>query len=244
MKMRPILTFCISLFWLAGTVTGASQEEATPKDSTIYKQKYGLRLGTDIGKLIRTAVDKNYSGFEIIGDFRITKKLYIAGELGIEERTISDNALNATSQGSFLKAGVDYNMYQNWLDMDNLIFVGFRVGGSSFNQTLNAYSIYNVNNSYWDNEVIVDNPQEFSGLNALWLELVFGIKAELVKNLYMGLNVQLKGLITEKSPDDFENLWIPGFNKTFDSGPLGWGFGYTLSYRIPVFKKDKVVYEE
>ena len=127
--MQPILIFCISLFWLAGTVTGASQEEASPKDSTIYKQKYGLRLGTDIGKLIRTAVDKNYSGFEIIGDFRITKKLYIAGELGIEERTISDNALNATSQGSFLKAGVDYNMYQNWLDMDNLIFVGFRVGG-------------------------------------------------------------------------------------------------------------------
>ena len=55
----------------------------------------------------------------------------------------------------------------------------------------------------------------------------------------MGLNVQFKGLITEKEPDNFENVYIPGFNRTFDSGGFGVGFGYNISYLIPIYKKDK-----
>lgn len=244
MKIPYILLSFISLFFLAGTEISAAQETETPKDSTVIKQKYGLRLGADIGKLVRTLAEKDYTGFEIIGDFRISKNLYIAGELGIEERTVSDNSLNVTGQGSYIKAGFDYNLYQNWLDMDNMIFAGFRLGGSSFNQTLNSFTIYNVYNGYWDNEVNVNTPQEFDGLTAFWAELVVGLKAEVLNNLYLGFNVQLKGMITQNQPDNFENIWIPGFNRTFDSGPLGYGFAYTLSYRIPVFKKDKIIYNE
>jgi hypothetical protein len=218
--------------------------ESVAADSTIIKQKYGLRLGTDIGKLLRTVLQDDYSGFEVIGDFRLTDKIYLAGEIGIEERTGSDDFIDVTSQGTYLKVGFDYNLYRNWLNMDNMIFAGFRLGGSAFSQTLNSYSIYDVNNQYWDGTVTIDSSEEFDGLSATWAELVFGIKAELVNNLYMGLNVQLKGRITESEPDNFENLWIPGFNRTFDSGVFGWGFGYTLSYRIPVYKKDKVIYQE
>ena len=72
-------------------------------------------------------------------------------------------------------------------------------------------------------------------------ELIIGIKAELVTNLYAGLNVQIKSIISQDQPDGFENLYIPGFNRTYDSGRFGVGFGYTISYLIPIFKKDKAV---
>ena len=63
-------------------------------------------------------------------------------------------------------------------------------------------------------------------------------------NFYAGFNVQLKGLITETEPNNFENLYIPGFNRTYDSGRFGTGFNFNLSYLIPIFKKDKIVVQE
>ena len=245
MKMRPTLIYCISICWILGLTMAYSQGDGTAKDSTLIKQKYGLRLGADIGKLVRTFIDNDYSGFELIGDFRLTDKLYLAGEFGIEQGSTEENFISTTAEGTYLKLGVDYNLYRNWLDMDNMIFAGFRVAGSAFSQTLDSYGIYDVNNQYWtDNQVTVTDSNEITGLSATWIEVMLGIKAELITNFYAGINVQLKGRITEDEPSDFDNLWIPGFNRTFDSGVFGWGIGYTLSYRIPVYNKNKVVYED
>lgn len=211
---------------------------STINDSIKIKEKYGLRLGADIGKLIRSSIDDDYSGFEISGDFRLKKRLYIAGEIGIEEKKDDNNYLNITTKGTYLKAGIDYNMYQNWLDMDNMIYSGFRIGASSFSHTLNSYQTYNTN-QYWQPQFSSNQPQEFNDLTAIWVELILGIKAELFNNLYMGINVQLKGLASQTEPNNFTNIYIPGFNKTFDSTKIGVGYGYTIAYRIPLYKKDK-----
>lgn len=219
------------------------QDKKTTSDTLIYKQKYGVRLGGDIGKIARSLIDENYTGFEIIGDYRLTKKLYIAGELGTEERSTITDFLDVTSKGSYFKAGIDYNTYTNWLDMQNMIYTGFRVGVSSFNQQINSFTIYNTN-QYWNAPYSENSNEEFNGLSAIWLELIIGLKAELFTNLYAGLNIQLKSMISQDQPDGFENLYVPGFNRTYDSGRFGIGFGYTLSYLIPIYKKDKKVIVE
>ena len=51
-------------------------------------------------------------------------------------------------------------------------------------------------------------------------------------------------MVSEKAPDNFENLYIPGFNRTYDSGRFGTGYGFNLSYLVPIFKKDKIVVQE
>ena len=81
----------------------------------------------------------------------------------------------------------------------------------------------------------------FSGLSAIWAELIFGLKAQIVSHLYVGFNVQLKAMITQDEPTNFANLSVPGFNKIYDSGRFGVGFGYNVSYLIPIYKKNKVV---
>lgn len=234
----------LAILLLLSTIAFAQEEKKTDTDTLVYKQKYGLRLGADISKLARTFLDDNYTGFEIMGDYRLTKKIYLAGEIGNEERTIDSEVLNNTTKGSYFKGGVDLNFYKNWLDMENMIYIGFRVGASTFSQTLNRYDIYNVNNQYWNQQLSIEEGTEFKGLTAIWAEVQIGIKAELFNNFYAGINTQLKFLVTETEPDNFENLYIPGFNRTFDSGSFGVGFGFNLSYLVPIFKKDKVVVQE
>ncbi|HEX9826717.1 MAG TPA: DUF6048 family protein [Flavobacteriaceae bacterium] len=241
MKTRHTSFYIISiLIMMLCAVTSFSQNDSIAKDSAVYKQHYGLRLGGDVSKLVRSFLDDDYKGFEVNGDYRLTHKLYLAGELGFEEKTTSTDYLTTTAKGSYFKAGVDYNLYTNWLDMENMIYGGFRVGASTFNQTLNSFTVYNTD-QYWQQQY-ADNPnQEFNGLSAIWAELVFGIKAQVLSHLYVGFNVQLKGMITQDEPENFANLWVPGFNKIYDSGRIGVGFGYNISYLIPIYKKNKVV---
>ncbi|WP_256867522.1 DUF6048 family protein [Winogradskyella forsetii] len=234
----------VTILLLFSAMAFAQEEKKTVKDTLIYKQKYGLRLGADISKLARTFLDDDYSGFEIMGDYRLTKRLYIAGEIGNEERLLETDYLNNTTKGSYFKAGVDMNFYKNWLDMENMIYAGFRVGASSFSQTLNNYTIFDVYNQYWGEQFTVDEGTEYNGLSALWVELQVGLKAEVFNNFFAGVNVQLKVLLSEKEIDNYENLYVPGYNRTYDSSAFGGGFGFNLSYLVPIFKKDKIVIQE
>jgi hypothetical protein len=153
--------------------------------------------------------------------------------------TVDDDMLNFTANGSYFKIGFDFNAYENWLDMENMIFVGMRYGVSSFSQTLNSYKIYQNTNIDGDGnyfpEVTVPANTEYSGLSAHWIEVVGGVKAELFSNLYLGFSVRLKNLISNKKPEGFDNLYIPGFDRTY-AGNFGVGFNYTLSYFIPLYK--------
>lgn len=207
-------------------------------DSLKIERKYGLRIGGDIGKLIRTAIDDEYTGFEIAADYRLKKNIYLAGEIGFDEKDNVTDYLDVTTSGSYFKAGIDYNSYQNWLDMDNMIYFGFRVGASSFNHTLNSFKTYNTS-QYWGDQFASNTSEKFEGLTAIWGEIILGLKAELFNNLYMGLNVQLKFLANENQPDNFQNIYIPGFHKTFDSSRIGVGYGYTIAYRIPLYKSHR-----
>ena len=242
MKQMRTLTYFTSFlaFMLLCGVTFAQNDSIakSKRDSIKHAQKYGLRIGGDISKLIRTAIDDDYKGFEIMADFRISKRLYIAGEIGTEERTLSNDFLNSTASGGYFKAGVDYNAYTNWYGMHNMIYAGLRVGASTFSQTLNSFTVY-TQDQYWAPQFSSNEPQKFSGLSAIWAELIVGIKAEILPNLFLGVNAQLKSMLSQDQPDNFENLYIPGFNRTYDSGRFGVGYGYNISYLIPLFKKSK-----
>ena len=46
-----------------------------------------------------------------------------------------------------------------------------------------------------------------------WIEVVSGLKAEVFNNVYIGFSVRLNYLLSNKEPEGFANLHIPGFNK-------------------------------
>ena len=208
----------------------------TETDSISIKNKFGLRAGVDLSKILNSAFNDDYEGFEINADLRILKNIYISAEIGTEKKIISNDYLNTEAKGNYLKAGGDYNMYTNWLGMDNLIYSGFRIGFSNFSQTINSYTIYDVNNQPWG-QATYYNPIVNDNLNALWMEFVVGIKTQVLNNLFLGFNIQLKNLISDKTKNNIANIYIPGFNRTYDSSSLGSGFSYSISYLVPIIKK-------
>jgi hypothetical protein len=83
----------------------------------------------------------------------------------------------------------------------------------------------------------VESGKTFNGLTAAWIEVVAGVKVKVYNNIFVGFSLRMNYLAYEKKPsDDFENLYIPGFHRTYD-GKFGAGFNYTVSYFIPFYKK-------
>ncbi|TDE28820.1 hypothetical protein E0I61_10535 [Flavobacterium ranwuense] len=210
--------------------------EIIKSDSIPVKtDRYGIRVGLDLFKLTRALYDKDYKGIEFVGDYRLTKKYFLAAEIGNENKTTADDRVNFTTKGSYLKAGFDYNAYENWLDMENIISIGMRYGFSTFNQQLNSYRIYNAN-PYFGEVPVIPSGQKFDGLTASWIEVVAGVKAKVFNNIFVGFSLRLNRLVTNKEPENFSNLYIPGFNRTYD-GDFGVGFNYTVTYFVPIYKK-------
>ena len=212
-----------------------SQDDDISQDF-IINQKYGLRIGFDLNKLINSYSDNNYEGIEFSADYRIFNKLYLASEIGHTNKYIEEDYINFRSKGNYLKVGIDYNLHNNWLDMQNMIFSGLRIGYSSFDQTINSYTIYDVNSDVWGLNTIDDSILN-NNLSSFWLELIFGIKAEIFNNLFLGFNLEIKKMIDSKTKNEIDNLYVPGFNRTYEGSSFGTGFSYKISYLIPIIKK-------
>ena len=208
------------------------------KDTVIFKTNYGLRLGMDISRPLFSSLYSNYNGLEIVADYRIKKNVYIAAEIGFEEKTSIEDYSNSTSKGNYIRLGLNYNAYDNWLDMNNEIFVGYRYGFSLFNQTLNNYTtnVSDMENGSYFPAVLNTIGQASKTLNAHWSEFMIGVKAETLHNLFIGFSFSYKILMSVKDPENFKTLFSPGFNRIFESS-TGFGINYTISYLIPFSKK-------
>jgi len=206
-------------------------EEA--KDTTTYKDRYGLRIGIDVVRPIMSATSDDSNGFEIVGDYRVSKRFFIATELGYRDQTTQEDFFNFSTKGEYIKVGVDYNAYKNWIGMENMIVVGLRYGFSTFNQTVNEYLI---NTDPFVPNRIESDQEIFNGLTAHWLEFVLGLKVEVLHNVFLGVSFRGNTMLTSSQPDNFKSLYVPGFEKVFVNNN-GFSFNYTVSYLIPLYRK-------
>jgi len=239
MKKRQTYLFIISLIIPSSMVF--SQAESELNDSLTIKDKLlninKISLGFDVFKPIKSSSDGDNLNYEIVGDLQITENLYLAAEYGLTDRLIEDENINFNSNGSFLRFGFDYNMFNNWVGMDNSIFFGLRYGSSNFSNKIESYNVRN-SDAYFSN--FVDNNYQtidHSNLTGNWLEIVAGVKVETFNNVYLGFSLRLNKLLSTQKPENFDNLYIPGFNKVTDDNTFGSGFNYTLTYSIPLRKK-------
>ena len=239
MKNKQIYLFIISICLSTNMLIG--QTESNSKDTLIKKDKLlninKIRFGFDLLKPIASSSEGDNLNYEIVGDLQLTENIYLAGEYGSIDKLIEDENINFNSMGSFLRVGLDYNLFKNWIGMDNSIYVGFRYGNSSFSNKILNYEVRNKD-SYFSN-LVEDEFEtiEYSNLSGNWIELLLGIKVETFKNVYLGLSLRLNKLLSDKKPDNFGNLFIPGFNKVTDENTFGSGFNYTLTYSIPLKKR-------
>lgn len=236
MKSKHIWLFTISLLW---SLFAFSQEEGKAKEDKVPRT-YALRVGLDMIKPARTQFEDGYQGLEIVGDLKLSKRLFVAAEVGSEKRTQQSEQINFTTKGSYIKAGVDYNFFNNWKGMNNSLFIGFRLARSLHNHTVNNYTLYALSQyiPVPTSEGYLTGERE--QLSTGWFEFLFGTKVQLLPNFYAGLSLRMHGLLSNKQPQDFGNLYAPGFNRITDDNKFGGSFNYTLTYAFPFRFKKKV----
>ena len=231
MKINLMLKYFISII----TLLFVNITLGNVKTANDTLEKFGVRAGLDLNKIIRSATHEDYSGFSLSGDIRLKESFYVFYEIGNEEKEINSNYINSSVKGTYVKFGVNFKL-NNDIRTQNIVYSGLRVGYSNFDQSINSYTIYNTHSIYWG-ESTINTPINLSNLNALWIEFIFGMKTEILNNLFLGFELQLKKVIKQKNIQNITNFYIPGFNKTYDSSGLGAGFSYTVSYLIPIVKK-------
>lgn len=234
MKSRTMLRYIINIFILLIFGVGITQEESSSTDTLKIKEKYGIRFGIDLSKQIRM-ITEDYKGVSLYADLRIKERLFIVAELGNDDKRVDNENLSSNFSGNYIKAGFNYNFYNNPPGLENEIYFGFRFATSKFKSEVYNYLIYDID-KYWENGRI-ENYNEFKDLSSNWIELILGFNAKVSKNIFMGTSLRLNRMINQKSPENFGNLYIPGFNVVTEDNKFGTGITYTLTYRIPIIKK-------
>lgn len=236
MKSKHIWLFTISLLW---SLFAFSQEEENEVIENKAPRTFALRIGLDVIKPARTQFEEGFQGLELVGDLKLNNRVYIAAEIGSEKRTQQTEQINFTTKGSYIKAGVDYNFFNNWKGMNNALFVGVRLARSLHTHTVNNYTLYSLTQY-----IPVQTSEGFltgerGQLSTGWFELLFGTKVQLLPNFYAGISLRMHGLLSNKQPQDFGNLYTPGFNKITDDNKFGGSINYTLTYSLPFRFKRK-----
>ena len=209
-------------------------QDSIPK----YKERYSIRFGIDMSKPIRSMIENDYKGLELTADYRITKKLYLAAEVGMEDKRVVSETLDFQTSGEYIKLGVDFNLFNNWKGMENMLLTGFRFGISTHSQQLNGYAVRQLDH-LWAEDLYksLDQPLLFDDLNATWIEIIAGVKTELLNNLYMGISVRMNYLMNDKEVTNFSNLYISGYHRVSEGSPWGVGLNYTIMYQFPLYRK-------
>lgn len=203
---------------------------STTQDSLpAVKQPVKIRFGFDLGKYVWARLN-NSTSYDFYADANFYKNYYLIVETGTETHQTETSLLKYQTKGNYYKIGIDYNMYENWLDMDNDITVGVRYAFADFDYLLQAYRINQPDAAFTPqmNEV----NQKFDHLSAQWLDITGKIQAETFRHLYIGYAVSLKYLLNYSSIDNFEVSYIPGFFERNAYSRFGFGMQYFISYQI------------
>ena len=59
----------------------------------------------------------------------------------MEDKRVVSETLDFQTSGEYIKLGVDFNLFNNWKGMENMLLTGFRFGTSTHSQQLNGYAV-------------------------------------------------------------------------------------------------------
>ena len=232
MKINLMLKYFISILITLFCI--ANHTNATASNDSL--KKYGIRIGTDLQKLIKSASSQEYNGISFKADIRFKESIFLFSEIGNEKKIVEYSSVDSEVSGNYIKLGLQFKLNKDIIGLSNLIYSSFGLGISSFEQTILRYNIYNIYSDVWGDFTNTDIIN-LENLNANWIEIGFGVKTEILNNLFLGIELQLKNLIYQKNKNEIANFYIPGFNRTYEGSNFGTGFNYSLTYLIPIIKK-------
>ena len=221
--MKRISGFIISLL-LALPVWCSAQDTIRYPISEMK----GIRVGIDVSKLLFPVIYKGERmGFEATADMFVKGNFFAVAEAGWLRVNLDRSPdYHYKENGMYVKAGIDYNLLKSRRPNSNdIVYGGVRYGLSVFNQQAENIT---VPEHFWPEGSDLAIPK--STLSAQWLELLLGVKAEVLTNFYVGLTFRLK--FRTVSPKDPYSIpyQIPGYGEGNSGYALG--LNYYISYNF------------
>ncbi len=190
----------------------------------------GLRISIDLSPVVIMGFEPERVGIGASIDYEFKKNFFAVIEGGWLDYNSNHEAFNYKLDGLYAIAGADYSFLKPESRIDNdIFFVGLRYGFSSFQHQTDNISYTN----YWGT---YEDAYESEQLTGQWVEITFGLKAELyfAKNVFIGWTIRSKILTSGKNYDILEPYIIPGYGKTEKS--FRFGVSWFIAYRIPFEK--------
>jgi hypothetical protein len=226
--MQKISSYIVVLVSFVGCFSAniwAQDAEESEEKMSLFQ---GIKIEVDVFSAAMSVINSETYSFEGNIQLNLRKKYFPIVEIGFAgANKTSINDFKFKTDGVFARIGMDYNLLQpNRPDthIHRYFFIGGRYGFSPF-----SYDITNVviDNEYWGGSEV----RNFYDINTTkhWLEVVAGLRVEVLRNIYMGWNVRLKMQLGRQKPGEVSPWFIPGIGIQSIGN---WGFNYTVGYKF------------
>ena len=233
MKKESISTFIIALVvlssWLTPTSLHAQEAQFTSKeeknDSAFFQ---GIYVGVDVFGFLNQVLGSDAKTTEASVEVNLMNRFFPVVELGYGSMDTTDDEtdIRFKTKAPFFRIGANYNVFYKKPYLPGHFLVGLRYGFSSFSYDVSAPPL---TDPIWGKPSI---PFSYQGVksNASWLELAIGLRANIYKNLYMGLSLRYRSKISIKKNENSDPYYIPGYGKNKGSNI---GILYNITYQLP-----------
>lgn len=189
----------------------------------------GLSLGVDLSPVIMRIFNEEITGLAFVGRYGFNYKWWANAEVGYDNIQFENDNFEYTSNGVFIRAGVDYDIWQSedFPNNDNL-FIGVRYGYSWQSHKSDRFTIVD---DYWGS---YSGSVESSGVSTHMLDFLFGIRCEVLKNLYLGASLRGRFAVYSSYDDNLKPYAIAGYGTYNQKAKLS--FTYTIEYQLPFIK--------
>lgn len=197
----------------------------------VESKQLGLHLSADaFGYIYPIFVKDKYYCSEISATLDINNRFFPTVEVGLGQTNMVSQLyeIGYSTRAPFYRIGMDYNVqYKN--KKPGYIYLGARVGYTMFDYSVEAPPLVDP---VWGDKA----PVSFTDVpcQAVWAEAVGGLRAEIVRNFYMGWSLRYKYPIYRGPIANGGPWYIPGFGAG-SKGVLG--ATYIIGYYFNFTKK-------
>jgi hypothetical protein len=219
--MSILKYFFLLILLISNSIFGQEKEEIV-----IFSP--AIRIGFDGSGLIYRLLQPETMQLEFSADFEFKPNWFAAAEAGYLDIDIYRNNFDYSADGLFLRLGVDYNVLKRKeAESNEAVLISIRYGYSGLSHSADRI---NLVDPYWGD---FTTALETEILNSHWIELGFGLKTELFRNLFLGWSVRGRYLLYQTQEPTLEPYNLPGFG-AIRKNNTGISLHYLIAYRLPL----------
>lgn len=235
--MGKTSAYIISLFLLMSGFTrvlGQDTVKIEIPDTAVIPLK--IKIGIEVSGPAIYYSDKNILNTEGYISLDLDEKKSVSLAIGHLNYKYSQYNYSYQSSGSFLRAGMDFNLLKPDKSQGKYWFgIGLHYGLSSYKSETPSF----YKTDYWG--TTASSIPSSTGW-AHFFEFAPGVRTEIFKNFSMGWTVNMRLLLHTSTGRDLKPIYLPGFGNA--TKKITAGLSYFLVWNIPYKIKNVILRKE